>query len=302
MRPVPFRLASALAAACAAVLLAGVVGAAPYPNPQLLIETEELARLLAAPDVRIVDLRGDPDRGEAAYRTAHIPGAVYLGVRELDDAKANAEGFPIRPDTAAALFGRLGIDQETTVIAYDDVGSVSAARLFFVLEYYGHTKTRLLNGGLLKWRREERPVTAGVSAPEAKRFVPQPRRELVATAEEVKASLGKEEVCLIDARSPEEYAGKDVRAKRGGHIPGARNVDWVETVSRDHTFKSADQLRAIFEAAGVRPDRQIITYRQSGVRAAHDYFALRLLGYVKIKNYDGSWQEWGNDSSLPLAK
>ncbi len=296
------RLLRALLPALALLLWGTAVPAAPYANPQLLIETDELARTAGVPAVRIVDLRGDPDQGAAAYRAGHIPGAVYLSPKELDDARANAEGLPIRPEKAAALFGGLGIDHDTTVVAYDDGGGTYAARLFFVLEYYGHTRTRLLNGGLAKWRREGRPLTQSAPTVEATRFVPRARRELVATADEVKAALGKEEVCLVDARSPEEYAGKDVRAKRGGHIPGARNVDWVNTLNPDQTFKSADALRAVFEAAGIRPDRQVVVYCQSGVRAAHDYFVLRLLGYAKIKNYDGSWNEWGNDPSLPLAR
>ncbi len=296
------RLPRALLTALALLLWATAVPAAPYANPRLLIETDELARTAGAPAVRIVDLRGDPDQGAAAYRAGHIPGAVYLSPKELDDARANAEGLPIRPEKAVALFGGLGIDHDTTVVAYDDAGGAYAARLFFVLEYYGHTRTRLLNGGLGKWRREGRPLTQNASTVEATRFVPRARRELVATADEVKAALGKEEVCLVDARSPEEYAGKDVRAKRGGHIPGARNVDWVSTLNPDQTFKSADALRAIFEAAGIRADRQVVIYCQSGVRAAHDYFVLRLLGYAKIKNYDGSWNEWGNDPSLPLTR
>lgn len=296
------RLPRALFPALALLLWATAVPAAPYANPQLLIETDELARTAGAPAVRIVDLRGDPDQGAAAYRAGHIPDAVYLSPKELDDARANAEGLPIRPEKAAALFGGLGIDHDTTVVVYDDAGGAYAARLFFVLEYYGHARTRLLNGGLAKWRREGRPLTQNAPKVEATRFVPRARRELVATADEVKAALGKEEVCLVDARSPEEYAGKDVRAKRGGHIPGARNVDWVSTLNPDQTFKSADALRAIFEAAGIMPDRQVVIYCQSGVRAAHDYFVLRLLGYAKIKNYDGSWNEWGNDPSLPLAR
>ncbi|MGH7322943.1 MAG: sulfurtransferase [Candidatus Rokuibacteriota bacterium] len=302
LKPGTIPRAPLVAGALAAVLVAVLAMAGTYANPELLIETPELARVLGTPGIRIVDLRGDGTRGDIAYRAAHIPGAVHVVARDLDESGANAQGFPIPPDSAGALFGRLGIDGDTTVIAYDDAGSVLAARLFFVLEYYGHTKTRILNGGLRKWQREGRALTTEIPSVAPKRFVPQARRDLIATAEEVHASLGKEEVCLIDARSPEEYAGRDVRAKRGGHIPGAGNVDWIATLNPDHTFRSAEALRAIFEAAGVRPDRQIITYCQSGMRSAHDYFVLRLLGYAKVKNYDGSWNEWGNDPTRPVAK
>jgi thiosulfate/3-mercaptopyruvate sulfurtransferase len=302
MERVPGRVSDAIVVGLAALAIACGGTAAEYANPRLLIETGELAGLLARPEIRIVDLRADPERGEAQYRAAHIPAAVYLSFRQLDDPQANAEGYPVRPERAADLFGRLGIDQETTVIAYDDAGGLYAARLFFVLEFYGHTRTRLLNGGLGKWRKEGRPLARGITRVEPKRFIPRARRELLATAEEVRAGLGQPEVCLIDARSPAEYAGTDVRATRGGRIPGAGLVDWTTTLNSDETFKSADALRAIFEVAGVRPDRQIITYCQSGIRAAHDYFALRLLGYAKVKIYDGSWNEWGNDARLPVER
>jgi thiosulfate/3-mercaptopyruvate sulfurtransferase len=290
-----------------AALVAGAgmarrAGAEPgYANPDLLIETDQLARLLGDPRVRVVDVRGDM-RGPDAYAAGHVPGAVYLPPRLLDDPRANADGLPIRPETAAELFGSRGIDDGTTVVAYDDAGGVLAARLFFVLEYFGHPRTRLLNGGLAKWRAEGRPLTTTAPTVEPRRFVPRARRDLVATSDEVRASLGKREVCLLDARTPDEYAGRDVRAKRGGHIPGARNVEWTRTLRPDGTLKSAAELRRLFEAAGVRPDREIITYCQSGTRAAHEYFVLRLLGYAKVKNYDGSWNDWGNREDLEVER
>lgn len=306
----PRPLMTRRAVVCVAMILAvlGAVGApvpgagaGRYANPQLLIETDEVARMLGAPGVRFVDVRSGR-MGGVAYRVGHVPGAVHLDAGELDDPAANAEGFPIRPEAAAALFGRLGIDRDTTVVAYDDGGSVLAARLFFVLEYYGHERIRVLNGGLAKWRREGRPLEIAAPAITPRRFEPRPRRELVATAAEVRASLGKPEACLIDARSPAEFAGADQRSVRGGHIPGAANVDWTSTTNPDGTFKDADALRALFEAAGVRPDQTAVVYCQSGSRSSQDYLALRLLGHARIRNYDGSWMEWATMPALPVEK
>jgi thiosulfate/3-mercaptopyruvate sulfurtransferase len=288
----------------AGALLLGtlVSGAAPQANPRLLIDTAELAMLLGRPAVRVVDLRADAVGGEAAYLAGHIPGAVHLVSRTLDDPTANAQGLPIHPEAAASLFSRLGIDHETTVVAYDDGGSVQAARLFLVLETFGHRSVRVLDGGLGKWQREGRALERGTVRVEPRRFVPHPRRAIGATAADVQARLGKPEVCLLDARSPAEFQGTDVRARRGGHIPGAVNVDWVTTMNPDQTFKDIPTLRTILEGAGVLPDREVVAYCQSGMRAAHSYFVLRLLGYAWVRTYDGSWNEWGNNPALPLQR
>ena len=271
-----------------------------YANPQLLVETEELARLAATPGLRVVDVRGGM-RGSVGYRVGHVPGAVLLDGNELDDPAANADGAPIRPAAAEALFGRLGIDHDTTVVAYDDGGSFLAARLFFVLDYYGHDRVRVLNGGLAKWRREGRPLESAAPTIAPKRFELRPRREAIATASDVQASLGKPEACLIDARSAGEYTARDQGSVRGGHVPGAANVEWTATLNPDGTLKDADALQALFGAAGVRPDRTALVYCGSGMRSAQDYLALRLIG-VRVRNYDASWDEWGRTSALPVEK
>ena len=275
------------------------VPAADYANPQLLIETKALADQSGEQGLRIVDVRPVDE-----YAIGHIPGAVYLRWQDLDDLKANQEGLPIPKARAEELFSGLGIGETTRVIAYDGPKSpYAAARIFFVLEFFGHDKVQVLNGGFEKWAKEGRPISTDVPEPSRATFIARPRLELLATSEQVRATLGVQKVCLLDARSPKEYAGEDVRAKRGGRIPGAVNVDYTNTIRRDdHTFKSAEELQKIFETAGVTPDRETITYCHSGARAAHDYFVLRLLGYQKLKNYDGSWTERGNSDSLPIEK
>jgi len=289
------------------VVIGAVLGsAAPvhagrrYANPQLLIETEDVAGLTDASRVRIVDVRNGMT-GALAYRVGHVPGAVYLDAALLDDPAANAEELPIRPEAATALFGRLGIDRETTVVAYDDSGGLNAARLFFVLEYFGHERVRVLNGGLPKWRREGRPLEVAAPTIAPRQFELRPRRDLIATAADVRASLGKPEACLIDARSPTEFSAKDQGSTRGGHISGATNVEWTSTVHADGTLKDADALQALFGAAGLRPERTAIVYCGSEVRSALDYLALRLLG-VPVRNYDGSWMEWGKTPTLPVER
>ncbi len=270
-----------------------------YANPQLLIETEELAKLVDEPALRIVDLRTPEE-----YAEGHIPGAVHLRWQALDDLKANQEGLPIPKALAEELFSGVGIGDTTRVVAYDGPKTpFGATRLFFVLEFFGHDKVRVLNGGFKKWAQEGRPASTEAPAPAKAAFVARPRPELLATSQEVRARLGDPKVCLLDARSAKEYTGEDLRAMRGGRIPGAVNVDYLNTMrSEDQTFKSVEELRKLFESAGVTPDRETITYCHTGARAAHDYFVLRLLGYQKLKNYDGSWAEWGNSEALPIEE
>ncbi|MDZ4340197.1 MAG: sulfurtransferase [candidate division NC10 bacterium] len=304
----------------AVVLAASVVWAqcwgqqakkAGYPNAKLLIDTQEVADHLGDASIRLVDLRGKGAEGQQEYANGHIPGAVYVNWQDLDDVAVNRKGLPMDQAKAEALFSRLGIDANTRVIAYDDSGGLWSARLFFVLEFFGHKNMAVLNGGLKKWQKEGRPLSPVEPTIAPKKFVARPNPQLITTAEWVKDNLKNPGVCLIDARSPQEYQGKrthpakeqDPDITRAGRIPGAASIDWTETINaQDHTFKSADELRTMFEKAGATKDREIVVYCRTGVRAAHDYFVARLLGYEKVRNYDGSWIDWGNRPELPLEQ
>jgi thiosulfate/3-mercaptopyruvate sulfurtransferase len=269
---------------------------AGYARPELLAETDWLAANLQDPGIRVVDLRS-----WEAYQAGHIPGAVWLDGRKLDDPQTQ---YIPGPEDFARLMGGLGIGNETLVVGYDDQGGLWAARLWWALDYYGHGRAKVLNGGWNKWVKEGRPVSR--EAPEVRPavFAPRVNEGVICRLDHLKAALGKPGVVLLDARSPAEYGGMDVRARRGGHIPGAVNIDWQLTVTQDDlkVFKPAAELRRLFEAAGVTPDKEVITYCQTGVRAAHALFVLRLLGYDRVRNYDGSSAEWGNNPELPIER
>ena len=276
--------------------VAGGAGAG-YARPELLAETDWLAQHLNDPDTRIVDMRS-----EGAYHKGHIPGAVHLKWEALKDA--NNEVYVIPPEKLVELMGQLGISNDTTVIGYDDQGGLGPARLWWVLDYYGHPKAKILNGGWNKWVKEKRRVTTEVPTPPPTQFSVQIEAQKICLVEELLVEMKRSNVVIVDARSPAEYSGFDVRAKRGGRIPGAINIDWVRNVTNDDlkTFKPAAELRKMYEAAGVTPDKEIIVHCHTGVRAAHSVFTLTLLGYNQLRNYDGSWQEWGNRPDLPIAR
>jgi thiosulfate/3-mercaptopyruvate sulfurtransferase len=285
--------------ALALLALGALAAAAPPARGQdLLVDPAWLGARLHDVGLRIVDMVTEPEE----YQKAHVPGAVYLHVNDARIA-VPAGGFRLpTADEGARLLGALGIGPGTHVVIYDDSGGLHASRLFFTLEVLGHRKASLLDGGIQGWRRARLPLTTEIPRVERTEYRPAVRGDLVASAEWVRDRLGDATVALVDARTAAEFTGKDRRARRGGHIPGAVNLEWKQNLRSDWTFKPRAELRAMYAAKGVTPDKTVVTYCQTHHRASHSYFVLRLLGYPRLVGYDRSWIEWGNRDDLPLAQ
>ncbi|HEX4566912.1 MAG TPA: sulfurtransferase [Vicinamibacterales bacterium] len=267
-----------------------------YVNPQLLTTPAELDDALRSDrKPLIIDLR--PAEHFAA---GHIPGAVHLdlwGVSLVDTDPGPLKAFMWIVDH---LFNLRGVEAATPVVVYEDNSGMRAARAFWFLEYFGHEHVRVLDGGIAAWTASRLPVTAEAGTPRKSTWTGTPRAGTIATWRDVRDRLGRSDTVIIDTRSDGEYRGTNVRAKRGGAIPGAVHIEWTHNLGPDGAFKPADDLRKMYEGAGVTPDKEIITYCQGGYRAAHAYLALRLLGYPNVRNYTGSWKEWGDREDLPV--
>lgn len=261
-----------------------------FANEQLLVTPDELRGLIdSGSTLLILDLR-PPE----AYTAGHIPGAHHIdlwGVSLVDTDPAPLKAFMWMIEHVLQLHG---VDAGTPIVVYDEQSGMRAARAFWFLEYFGHPSVRVLDGGFGAWERRRLPVTRDASPPPKSEWTGQPQASTVATWQDVKAAIGQPGTVLLDTRSEGEHRGTVVRAKRGGTIPGSIHLEWKDNLTADGEFKPAGELRAMYEAAGVTPDREVITYCQGGYRAAHSYLALRLLGYPKVRNYVGSWGEWGN--------
>jgi thiosulfate/3-mercaptopyruvate sulfurtransferase len=269
-----------------------------YANAHLLVYPQELAELLRGEQPPLViDLRA-----AHAYAGGHLPGAVHLdvwGVSLIDTEPAPLRAFLWMIEH---LLATRGVSNDRTVVLYEEDSGVRVARAFWFLEYFGHPDVRVLDGGMRAWRAAGFAPTTEASAPVETTWSGARHDEKLATWKDVHARLGREDVAILDTRSDGEYCGTVVRAARGGAIPGAIHVEWSRNLTQDGRFKPAADLRAMYEAAGVTPDREVVAYCQGGYRAAHSYLALRLLGYPRVRNYLGSWREWGDRTELPIAK
>ena len=271
---------------------------------EVLVRTDWLAERLGQEGLVVAEVDENPD----LYEEGHIPGAVKLHWRDdLQD--------PLRRDVVdkaafERLLGERGIGNDTTVVLYGDKNNWFAAYAYWYLKLYGHADVRILDGGRQKWIDESRELTTDEPQVSTASYSARERDETIrARRDAVRETIGRD--ALVDVRSPQEYSGELIAApgyeqegaQRAGHIPTAQSIPWAQAVKDDGTFKSADELRELYGAKGITPDRSVTAYCRIGERSAHTWFVLReLLGYEDVRNYDGSWTEWGNLIDVPIEK
>lgn len=277
-----------------------------YAHPEYLVETDWVAGHLTDPNVRIIESDEDP----LLYRIGHIPGAVQV------DWFTTLQ-HPVRRDFLTKeqfedFCSKAGIANDTTLVFYGDKSNWFACYALWLFEYYGHKNVRIMNGGRAKWEQENRPMNKEIPSYDRTGYqAKEPDESIRAFREQVFAQIEAKKP-LVDVRSPQEYTGELLHmpnypqegATRGGHIPGAVNIPWSMAVNEsDSTFKTPEELRSLYEGQGIKPDKVIIAYCRIGERSSLTWFALKyLLGYPNVKNYDGSWTEWGNLVGAPIEK
>ncbi len=277
-----------------------------YSHPEVLVETDWAEAHLNDPNLRFVEV----DVDTSAYGSGHIPGAVGWNW-QTDTQDIVRRDIPDQP-AFEALMSRSGIGNDTTVVLYGDNNNWFATYAFWLLKYYGHEDARLINGGRKKWVAEGRPLTTEFPRPpEARYQVREVHPEFRALRDFVLESVGNAARGLVDVRSPDEYAGRLLApenlpqegAQRGGHIPGAANIPWSQAVREDGTFRPRGELQTLYSTKGLTPDKEVVAYCRIGERSSHTWFVLHyLLGYPRVRNYDGSWTEWGSSIGVPIER
>lgn len=266
-----------------------------YTRETLLINVPELQQRLVSGALCVIDTRPAED-----YANGHIPGSTHFdlfGLSLVDTREAPLKAFMFMIHHVLEL---RGVNTDKEVIFYEDNSGMRAARGVWFLEYFGHPNVKMLDGGFKAWRAAGAPVTTDAAAPKAATLKVVERRDVLATVDDLLHALGKREVAVLDTRSEGEYFGTQVRAARGGAVPGAIHIEWTDNLDSSGKFKPNAELKAMYDKAGITPDKEVISYCQGGYRAAHSYIALRLLGFPKVRNYIGSWKEWGDRTDLPI--
>lgn len=266
----------------------------------LLIEPAVLEASLQMSELLILDLR-TPEK----YRLGHVPGALSASYADFVAARPPAMGMLPSEGQLSAVLSGLGLSDAAHVIAYDDEGGGRASRVLWTLDVLGHLRLSLLNGGMVAWEEEDYPTEStprsSVPSEYPARFR-NPRAH--ASRDWVLGHLNRDDTAIVDTRTPGEYAARDIRASRGGHIPGAVNRNWTENIDRTNNTRLLpdDALRSAYASLGVTPEKKVVVYCQTHHRSAHSYVVLKHLGYPRVSGYAGAWSEWGNDANLPIEQ
>ena len=284
----------------------GMGAASGYIHPEVLVETGWVAENLNNSNVRLIEA----DEDVLLYEVGHLPGAVKLDWH-VDVQDRVARDF-VNQNEFEQLMSRWGISNDTMIVLYGDKNNWYACYSFWLFTMYGHKNMKIMNGGRSKWESENRPMTKEVPHYPATTYHAQSMDETIrAFREDVANGLKNPGRGLIDVRSPQEYTGELLHminypqegAQRGGHIPGAKSIPWALAADADGTFKSAEELRHLYMSKEITPDKDVISYCRISERSAHTWFVLTyLLGYPRVRNYDGSWTEWGNLVKVPIEK